>query len=130
MLSRIIIQSFQPLLAEPFTYGDFDTLSWWTEQSLNIFAINIFFAWLKLFKYISFNRTMAQLSETISRYHDCESAMLLMFVPTDVPRMFLLFNSCFSSCSLPTLSMGIFYLVLSFMISTASPKLGKYFHKS
>ena len=57
----------QPLLAEPYTYGDFDTVSWWTEMATNIFAINVFFAWLKLFKYISFNRTMAQLSETIAR---------------------------------------------------------------
>jgi len=70
----------KPLLAEPFTYGDFDTLSWWTEQSLNIFAINIFFAWLKLFKYISFNRTMAQLSETISRCAPDVLAFQFMFL--------------------------------------------------
>ena len=30
-------------------------------------AFIVFFAWLKLFKYISFNTTMNQLSETLSR---------------------------------------------------------------
>ena len=57
----------KPLLAEPTLHGDFTTLAYWTEVQNNVFAVNVFFAWLKVFKYISFNRTMQQLSTTIAR---------------------------------------------------------------
>ena len=38
-----------------------------SKQNNNAVAICVFFAWIKLFKYISFNKTMTQLSSTLSR---------------------------------------------------------------
>ena len=70
----------QPLLAEPQTFGDFDTLSFWQETSTNILAINVFCAWLKLFKYISFNRTMNQLNATLARCAPDVVAFQFMFM--------------------------------------------------
>lgn len=64
----IVSDLLKPLLAEPQTYGDFDKLSDLNELSINILAINVFCAWLKLFKYISFNRTMNQLNATLARF--------------------------------------------------------------
>ena len=43
-------------------------------------AINVFFAWLKLFKYISFNRTMNQLNATLARCAPDVIAFLFMFL--------------------------------------------------
>ncbi len=33
-----------------------------------IFAFNVFVSWIKIFKYISFNKTMHILSETLARF--------------------------------------------------------------
>ena len=64
----VVTDLLKPLLAEPQTFGDFDTLSNLNDVSINVLAINVFFAWLKLFKYISFNRTMNQLNATLARF--------------------------------------------------------------
>ena len=45
----------------------FDTLGFWSSQFNNILALLTFIVWMKLFKYISFNKTMSQLSSTLSR---------------------------------------------------------------
>lgn len=45
----------------------FDTLGFWSSQFSNILALLAFIAWVKIFKYISFNKTMSQLSSTLSR---------------------------------------------------------------
>ncbi|KAI1309439.1 Polycystin-2 [Halotydeus destructor] len=45
----------------------FDTLGFWSSQFNNILALLTFIAWIKLFKYISFNKTMSQLESTLSR---------------------------------------------------------------
>ena len=42
-------------------------------------AFIVFFAWLKLFKYISFNTTMNQLSETLSRSAKDLGGFAIMF---------------------------------------------------
>ena len=42
-------------------------------------AFIVFFAWLKLFKYISFNQTMNQLSETLSRSAKDLGGFAIMF---------------------------------------------------
>uniref|UniRef100_A0A1I8F1G8 PKD_channel domain-containing protein n=1 Tax=Macrostomum lignano TaxID=282301 RepID=A0A1I8F1G8_9PLAT len=46
-------------------YPDFDFLSYWQQQFNHGIAITVFFAWVKIFKYISFNKTMTQLSSTL-----------------------------------------------------------------
>lgn len=45
----------------------FDTLGFWSAQFSNVLAVLSFVAWIKIFKYISFNKTMSQLSSTLSR---------------------------------------------------------------
>ena len=69
----------KPLLAEPELFGNFENLSWWNEFVSIIFAINIYFCWLKIFKYISFNRTMVQLQCTLGRCAPDVLAFLFMF---------------------------------------------------
>ncbi|KAM9323779.1 polycystin-2-like protein 1 [Gastrophryne carolinensis] len=55
------------LLENPDTYADFEFLAFWQTQYNNMNAVNLFFAWIKIFKYISFNKTMTQLSSTLAR---------------------------------------------------------------
>ncbi|XP_019473155.1 polycystic kidney disease 2-like 1 protein isoform X2 [Meleagris gallopavo] len=55
------------LLKHPETYADFEFLAFWQTQYNNMNAVNLFFAWIKIFKYISFNKTMTQLSSTLAR---------------------------------------------------------------
>ncbi|XP_010792526.1 polycystic kidney disease 2-like 1 protein [Notothenia coriiceps] len=55
------------LLEEPGIYADFEFLAFWQMQYNNMNAVNLFFAWIKVFKYISFNKTMTQLSSTLGR---------------------------------------------------------------
>ncbi|CAK6436190.1 unnamed protein product [Pipistrellus nathusii] len=55
------------LLQQPDTYADFEFLAFWQTQYNNMNAVNLFFAWIKMFKYISFNKTMTQLSSTLAR---------------------------------------------------------------
>ncbi|XP_029306051.1 LOW QUALITY PROTEIN: polycystic kidney disease 2-like 1 protein [Cottoperca gobio] len=55
------------LLEQPGIYADFEFLAFWQTQYNNMNAVNLFFAWIKVFKYISFNKTMTQLSSTLGR---------------------------------------------------------------
>ncbi|KAG8435262.1 hypothetical protein GDO86_013277 [Hymenochirus boettgeri] len=55
------------LLKQPTMYADFEFLAFWQTQYNNMNAVNLFFAWIKIFKYISFNKTMTQLSSTLAR---------------------------------------------------------------
>ncbi|XP_061601775.1 polycystin-2-like protein 1 [Cololabis saira] len=55
------------LLQNPDIYPDFEFLAFWQMQYNNMNAVNLFFAWIKIFKYISFNKTMTQLSTTLGR---------------------------------------------------------------
>ncbi|XP_028278433.1 polycystic kidney disease 2-like 1 protein [Parambassis ranga] len=55
------------LLNQPDIYADFEFLAFWQTQYNNMNAVNLFFAWIKVFKYISFNKTMTQLSSTLGR---------------------------------------------------------------
>ncbi|XP_040218107.1 polycystic kidney disease 2-like 1 protein [Rana temporaria] len=55
------------LLEQPTMYADFEFLAFWQTQYNNMNAVNLFFAWIKIFKYISFNKTMTQLSSTLAR---------------------------------------------------------------
>ncbi|XP_062286585.1 polycystin-2-like protein 1 [Scomber scombrus] len=55
------------LLQKPGIYADFEFLAFWQTQYNNMNAVNLFFAWIKVFKYISFNKTMTQLSSTLGR---------------------------------------------------------------
>ncbi|NWU55677.1 PK2L2 protein, partial [Dromas ardeola] len=57
----------EELLSDPHAYPDFYFLAFWQVLYNNMIAVNVFFAWIKIFKYVSFNKTMTQLSSTLSR---------------------------------------------------------------
>ncbi|XP_060034570.1 polycystin-2-like protein 2 [Erinaceus europaeus] len=57
----------QELLNSTENYSDFYFLAYWNINYNNVIAVTIFFAWIKIFKFISFNKTMYQLSSTLSR---------------------------------------------------------------
>ncbi|XP_004697068.1 polycystic kidney disease 2-like 2 protein isoform X1 [Echinops telfairi] len=59
--------SLGQLLENTKIYADFYYLAYWHIYYNNIIAVTIFFAWIKIFKFISFNKTMSQLSSTLSR---------------------------------------------------------------
>ncbi|KAG8454241.1 hypothetical protein GDO86_000762 [Hymenochirus boettgeri] len=48
-------------------FPNLESLAYWQFQFNNFAAAVVFFAWVKLFKYANFNRTMTQLSTTMSR---------------------------------------------------------------
>ena len=62
----IINQIFSGTFDVIETY-QFDNLGFWCQQFSNVLAVLAFISWIKLFKYISFNKTMSQLSSTLSR---------------------------------------------------------------
>ncbi|CAF1607821.1 unnamed protein product, partial [Adineta ricciae] len=60
-------------------YNDFSFLCYWQYQFNIIISITIFLAWIKVFKYISFNKTMTQLSETLAKCARDISGFAIMF---------------------------------------------------
>lgn len=67
------------LLEDPTVYADFEFLGFWQMQYNNMVAVVVFFAWIKIFKYISFNRTMTQLQSTLSRCSKDIAGFAIMF---------------------------------------------------
>ncbi|XP_066535525.1 polycystin-2 isoform X2 [Hoplias malabaricus] len=55
------------LRENPSTYPNFEPLAQLQAQFNSLCAIMVFLAWVKLFKFINFNKTMSQLSTTMSR---------------------------------------------------------------
>uniref|UniRef100_A0A8B9R2X3 Polycystin-2 n=1 Tax=Anas platyrhynchos TaxID=8839 RepID=A0A8B9R2X3_ANAPL len=55
------------LLEDQNSFPNFEPLAYWQLQFNNIAAVTVFFVWIKLFKFVNFNRTMSQLSTTMSR---------------------------------------------------------------
>uniref|UniRef100_A0A4W3J2G4 Polycystin-2 n=1 Tax=Callorhinchus milii TaxID=7868 RepID=A0A4W3J2G4_CALMI len=55
------------LLEKQNSYHNFESLAYWQIQFNSVAAVVVFFAWIKIFKFISFNKTMIQLSSTMSR---------------------------------------------------------------
>ncbi|XP_068554527.1 polycystin-2-like protein 2 isoform X2 [Anas acuta] len=57
----------EKLLSAENVYPDFYFLAFWQILYDNMIAICVFFAFMKIFKFVSFNKTMTQLSSTLSR---------------------------------------------------------------
>ncbi|XP_041049746.1 polycystic kidney disease 2-like 2 protein [Carcharodon carcharias] len=57
----------EKLLENSDTYQNLYFLAYWQNRYNVIIAFTVFIAWIKIFKYISFNMTMTQLSTTLSR---------------------------------------------------------------
>ncbi len=55
------------LLAEPEKFADFSFLMTWSKNFQDVSGLTIFAGFIKFFKYISFNKTMAQLAGTIKQ---------------------------------------------------------------
>ena len=58
------------LLAEPEVFTDFSELAGWSKIFQNCAGVSIFLGLIKIFKYISFNKTMAILSGTLTEVRD------------------------------------------------------------
>lgn len=67
------------LLEESETFPEFDALSGYQKMFDNAIAITAFLCWVKIFKYVSFNKTMSQLSSTLSRCTYDILGFLVMF---------------------------------------------------
>lgn len=67
------------LLAEPELFADFSFLEFWSKTFQDAAALTVFTGWIKVFKYISFNKTMSQLSGTITRCAGDVAAFSIMF---------------------------------------------------
>ena len=67
------------LIANDNVYMDFDFLCYWSMQYNNAMAFLVFLSWVKIFKYVSFNKVMTQLSLTMSRCAKDVSGFATMF---------------------------------------------------
>jgi len=67
------------LLDDPDAFPDFEFLSFWQDVFNSAIAITVFMAWVKVFKYISFNKTMTQLSSTLARCAKDLAGFAVMF---------------------------------------------------
>ena len=67
------------LLANDQQYVDFDFLCYWQIVFNSTIAFMVFLAWIKVFKYVSFNKTMTQLSLTLSRCAKDVTGFAIMF---------------------------------------------------
>ncbi|KAE8630855.1 hypothetical protein XENTR_v10000990 [Xenopus tropicalis] len=54
-------------LSDLNVFPNLESLAYWQIQFNSVAAVIVFFAWVKLFKFANFNRTMTQLSTTMSR---------------------------------------------------------------
>ena len=61
----VVSNQLTELLSNPDDYADFNDLGYTSTMFKSAVAICVFFAWVKLFKYISFNKTMTQLARLI-----------------------------------------------------------------
>jgi len=68
------------LMKLPFQYADFTNLSKSSKTFTYLAGFNVFVAWLKVFKYLSFNKTMTQLSGTLSKCSKELSGFTVMFL--------------------------------------------------
>ncbi|XP_043917296.1 polycystin-2 isoform X2 [Protopterus annectens] len=65
--TSIVDSSLVPLLEKQDSFPNFEPLAYWQIQFNNMAAAIVFFAWIKLFKFVNINKTMSQLSTTMSR---------------------------------------------------------------
>eukprot|EP00052_Salpingoeca_macrocollata_P023855 m.211336 g.211336 ORF g.211336 m.211336 type:complete len:752 (-) comp22127_c0_seq2:42-2297(-) len=64
---REVSDTIERLLATSQQYANFETLGYWTMEFYVLVGITVFLTWLKVFRYLSFNKTMQQLSLTLGR---------------------------------------------------------------
>ncbi|TRY80381.1 hypothetical protein TCAL_04863 [Tigriopus californicus] len=69
----------EQLLKKPFKFADFSFLASNARTLTVLSALNVFVAWIKVFKYLSFNKTMTQLSGTLGAAAKDLSGFSVMF---------------------------------------------------
>ncbi|XP_065058180.1 polycystin-2-like protein 1 [Rhopilema esculentum] len=67
------------LLTNPDGFANFAVLGFWQNQYDNLVAVAVFICWIKVFKYISFNKTMTQLSSTLGKCAKDIAGFAVMF---------------------------------------------------
>lgn len=75
----MVQQVLDTLLQLPYEYADFSQLSNQVKALTYLSGFNVFVAWIKVFKYLSFNKTMNQLSGTLSACSKDLSGFTVMF---------------------------------------------------
>lgn len=74
-----VSEKLKSLLAKGDIYAQFEFLAFCQVQFNNAIAITVFLAWIKIFKYISFNKTMTQLSSTLGKCAKDLAGFAVMF---------------------------------------------------
>ena len=74
-----VTNKLESLLQDPEAFPSFDFISFWQVVFNAGLAFNVFFAWIKVFKYISFNKTMTQLSSTLAACAKDLAGFFVMF---------------------------------------------------
>uniref|UniRef100_A0A4W3H8Z4 Uncharacterized protein n=1 Tax=Callorhinchus milii TaxID=7868 RepID=A0A4W3H8Z4_CALMI len=69
----------EKLLENSFKYPNLYFLAYWQNQYNNMIAITVFIAWIKIFKFISFNETMTQLATTLQHCAKDIAGFAIMF---------------------------------------------------
>ena len=72
-------QLLDSLIANDNVFVDFNFLCYWSVNYNIIMGLMVFLAWVKIFKYVSFNKVMTQLSLTLSRCAKDVSGFAIMF---------------------------------------------------
>jgi hypothetical protein len=75
----IVNDTLEKLISNDEIYIDFNFLCYWSVQYNNAMAFMVFLGWVKIFKYVSFNKVMTQLSLTLSRCAADVSGFAVMF---------------------------------------------------
>ena len=75
----VIEPSLKDINVDATSFIDFTVYSFWSYFFDSITALTVFFAWCKLFKYISFNSSMTQLSGTLNRASGDLTGFFVMF---------------------------------------------------
>ncbi|XP_059821491.1 polycystin-2 [Hypanus sabinus] len=65
--TAVVEELLGEVLENQNSYANLESLAYWQVQFNNMAAVVVFFVWIKIFKFISFNKTMIQLSSTMSR---------------------------------------------------------------
>lgn len=63
--TMVVNSMLEGILSNPNVFINFEFLSWAQDIFNSAMAIMVFAAWIKIFKYLSFNKTMTQLSSTL-----------------------------------------------------------------
>ncbi|CAH8862237.1 unnamed protein product [Trichobilharzia szidati] len=74
-----VLNLLEEVLQNPNIFANFQLLSIWQVNFNYAISLTVFLAWVKLFKYISFNKTMTQLSSTLGSCAKDLAGFAIMF---------------------------------------------------